>query len=367
MARWREVLITLGFICGIYVCFLSQGVCQESIYRLKDEKTGERFKYPLFLVALVSSISGGVGYMVTRVEASRPNGEASRVVPALRDFIYHRKANDLLKQGFYVSLSYIGAMICTNFALTRVNYPMQVLVKSAKAVPVVVGGYVFFGKRYHYSDYLTVVCVTLSLILFQWGNLMNPKTNAASTWTGFVALLTALLFDGLTGPRQDKMVENYQISTGDLMFIINVCSLPLVWSAAWILEGAAPYGMMSRNSLELVPRLALFVVCGAAGQVCIVRILRQMGSLHLTLITTTRKFLAILISVALYKHPLSPLQWFAVFLLFTSGFFKYLLKERKPSTSVREVEIPLRKASASQPTPPTVAPPTISEDHIKHT
>lgn len=147
--RWFETLVS---IAGIYVCFLTQGVLQEGIYAngLEDE----RFRSPLFLVAMVCMLSGIFGLILSR------HTQQGQVLTAISNLIdkgirckMPPRDKHLFIEGFCISLSYVGAMAATNFALTRVNYPTQVLVKSAKAVPVILGG-IFYGKRYPVSDYL---------------------------------------------------------------------------------------------------------------------------------------------------------------------------------------------------------------------
>lgn len=326
---WK-VVQTLLSVLGIYVCFLSQGVMQESIYSAVDSATGQKFRSPIWLVGLVCTVSAMFGYILNRSLGSQSVLHRTKskegVHPAFR-------TPELFREGFLISLSYVAAMVCTNFALTRINYPSQVLVKSAKAVPVIVGGFLLYGKRYPLADYLTVTIVTVSLLVFQYENVtkVSSKRETQQSMIGFVALFFSLVFDGVTGPRQDRLVGKYQLGTGDLMLLINIFAAPICFILSSIIEGSAPYAHASSNASSLIPRIIGFVLCGSAGQIFIVQILRNLGSLHLTLITTTRKFFAILVSVLWFGHSLSNLQWAAVAFIFSSGFFKYIMREKRKS------------------------------------
>lgn len=85
---------------------------------------------------------------------------------------------------------------------------------------------------------------------------------------------------------------------------------------------------------EVITQIALFSICSAMGQnfvstnliVLLYTVLfwqtkiyytiNQFGSLTCTTVTTTRKFFTILASVIWFGHDVTPLQWFAVALVF---------------------------------------------------
>jgi len=214
------------------------------------------------------------------------------------------------------SVSYIGAMVLSNFALTRVNYPIQVLVKSAKCVPVVLGGYFLFHKRYPISDYVVVSVTTVALIVFN----VSKGKNAApippmQLIVGLVALFGALLCDGFTGPRQDRIFSKYKPTVFQMMFYLNIFASIVGLLAMVPLEGVGALNFAVRNPSVLF-RVAGYVFFSNVGQVVIVSALEKLGSLHLTLVTTARKFFTVLLSVMWYGHSLSVLQWVSVAAIF---------------------------------------------------
>ena len=68
---------------------------------------------------------------------------------------------------------------------------------------------------------------------------------------------------------------------------------------------------------EAALQVLLFCLCGAWGQVFIFQSIRTFGALVNTLVTTTRKFFNILISVVINGNPLLPQQWAAVGMVFS--------------------------------------------------
>lgn len=97
--------------------------------------------------------------------------------------------------------------------------------------------------------------------------------------------------------------------------------------------------------------LVAFSLCSGLGQVFIFLTIRHYGARKWTekkkkkerishnlcfavlcsMVTTTRKFSTILISVLLYGHSLSPLQWFCCLLVFGSLLFDSMQYDRKKS------------------------------------
>ena len=73
----------------------------------------------------------------------------------------------------------------------------------------------------------------------------------------------------------------------------------------------------------------LYCLCGAVGQNFIFLTISRFGSLANTTITTTRKFVSIVVSSVLSGNPLSTKQWGCVFMVFSGLSYQIYLKWRK--------------------------------------
>ncbi|RWR76162.1 UDP-galactose/UDP-glucose transporter 3 [Cinnamomum micranthum f. kanehirae] len=73
----------------------------------------------------------------------------------------------------------------------------------------------------------------------------------------------------------------------------------------------------------------LYCLCGAVGQNFIFLTISRFGSLANTTITTTRKFVSIVVSSLLSGNPLSSKQWGCVFMVFSGLSYQIYLKWRK--------------------------------------
>lgn len=80
---------------------------------------------------------------------------------------------------------------------------------------------------------------------------------------------------------------------------------------------------------EVAWDILLFCLCGAVGQNFIFLTISRFGSLANTTITTTRKFVSIVVSSLLSGNPLSVKQWGSVFMVFSGLSYSIFLKWRK--------------------------------------
>ncbi|KAL8439784.1 hypothetical protein Efla_006698 [Eimeria flavescens] len=320
---WYNDCLFLGSILsGIYLFFLMFGYYQEKIYSTRDPESGERFSFSCFLVLMACISNALFSCMLILLQHRR---RALDIIIAI--------SGHSLKEISLISLSYAGSMLCTNYALTHVNYPTQILVKSAKMVPVLVGGVVFFGKRYPWQDYLSVIVVTSSLAVFQLCK-SEAKAGAGSvqenSLLGLLLLSGSLLCDGLTGPRQDRLLAREKhFSSLLMMFITNAFAILWIGAATLVAEGLQPIRFLMKQP-DAGGYLFAFAVCGSLGQLFIYQSLKHFGSLYTSLFTTIRKAASTLFSVYAFGHQLNEKQWAAFAAMFSVILLQsYVTKKNK--------------------------------------
>ena len=202
-------------------------------------------------------------------------------------------------------------------------------------IPVMLMGTVLSGKRYSAFEYLCAGAIAGGVALFagaggKGGSHGGGKSLAApNAPLGYVLCLLNLLLDGYTNAAQDELHSKFH-------------QTPPLWTMAWMNAWCALYngvylfgggllpGSSSSNSnsgsrlmrslagsAEARRDVALFCACGAIGQLFIFYTIARFGSLTNTIITTTRKFFNILLSVLWLGTPLGGVQWAAVALVFS--------------------------------------------------
>ena len=293
---------------GIYVFFLSFGLFQEKIFSQRDPTTGQKFSGPCFVVLLISV--GNVLLALAVYAWRKTSGRSlyNEIKPLIHDGTWRQIA--------LCSLTSSLSMVCTNASLTHVSYPTQVLGKSAKLVPVILGSVIVYGQRFPWYDWAGVGLVTTGLIGFNWGGGMSkPMPDTANPLLGWVLLGLSLLGDALTGPRQDAIMRKRHMDSVQFMLIQNTFTALNSLVLTLLLEGHAPLKFVSSN-VDLAPAFLGLTLAGGLGQTFIYAALISFGSLYLSLITTTRKFFTVFASVFYFNHQLSSLQWLSVAMIF---------------------------------------------------
>lgn len=85
-------------------------------------------------------------------------------------------------------------MYSSNLALKYVDFPLVVLAKSAKTIPIIIVGAVRGVYKIKPVQYLMATLITAGLILFDSEKLKNLE---ADNMFGILLILSSLFFDGL--------------------------------------------------------------------------------------------------------------------------------------------------------------------------
>lgn len=113
----------------------------------------------------------------------------------------------------------------------------------------------------------------------------------------------------------------YNCSIPTMMLALNLCSAAIVSVILGLTGELFECVAFVTENPGFLREAATFALCSALGQLVVLFTLRTFNSLVLVTITTTRKFVTILLSIVLYGHELSRLQWCGVLLVFTGLLF----------------------------------------------
>ena len=233
-------------------------------------------------------------------------------------WILNEESSKIPKQQMLVlSLTSMLSTYTSVRSLRYVIYPVQVLFKSCKPVPVMIFG-VILGKSYPVQKYVNVGIITMGVALFMSGSSSaKPGTDSVegATLAGAMFLVISLCFDGATGAYEDKLMSNDHIGPFDLMynmqfgkalisFLILVTTNQLHHTIQTLQDG----GFM----------LIVLGVAGALGQVFVYVTISKFGALNCALIGLARKMLTLLLSFLLYSHTMNGIQTIGMCLAVTS-------------------------------------------------
>jgi len=233
----------------------------------------------------------------------------------------------------WISIAFLGAHKFGYGALAYISFPLQVLVKCCKPIPVLIGE-VALGASYPAKKYLSVVLLVGGVMVFM---AFQPSSKGDSgaplvEWNMDTAYGLGLLFAGLTcdayyGPAQKVVKQNLLKDTGETLTAYhNMCAMN-------VFQGLFAFVLMMQSgklngSLEFIGRhqevqtllLAHFITY-TTGAMCIFELVSRFGALTATTVTTLRKLISIMASVVLYGRTMAPMQYAGVAIVV---FSKYL-------------------------------------------
>jgi UDP-galactose transporter B1 len=206
-----------------------------------------------------------------------------------------------------LSLTSIASTFTSVRSLRYVIYPVQVLFKSCKPVPVMIFG-IILGKKYPLKKYVNVVIITTGVALFMGGGSSTRSsgtTGADSTLIGALMLSVSLCFDGATGAYEDKLMAKDSVEPFDLMYNIQLGKAVISFVCLVITNGLPDFiATLNQGGMSLI----FLGLTGALGQVFVFVTISKFGALNCALIGLARKMLSLLLSFVLYGHTLNAAQ-----------------------------------------------------------
>ena len=301
----RRATSKISFVkCAIVLLcsYILWGIAQERI--MTTDYDGRRFQWPAVLVFISRLFS------TTFAEYFKPK----RTTP--------------LFQFSVASFTNIAATICQYSALGYVSFPLVVVFKSLKMIPVLVIGKCFFKKKYRVQAYLIALGIATGVALCLFSHHTIDKSDA--TIIGATLLVGYVVADALTSQWQSYVFKTYPTSPMEMMYGVNICSLMFTGTLIFMsgkLEEAIDFSL--QHPIFLVHAAAL-IFPSVIGQWFIYKTIEQHGAANFAAIMTSRQAFSLVASCAIFGHVL---DWTAI--LGTVIVFAMLfLKTRIPLETV---------------------------------
>ena len=169
-------------------------------------------------------------------------------------------------------------------------------------------GVILAGKRYTIQKYIFVLMIVVGVIMFVY----KPKSaddDKTNSYIGLALVGMSLLADGVLGAIEDRMRAATQPSALNFMLSINFFSAIILCVASIASLEIVEFYEFAQKHPEVLPRIALAAFVGSFGQIFIFMMISEFGPLPCSIVTTTRKFFTVLISVFFLGNPLRTIQW----------------------------------------------------------
>jgi len=235
-----------------------------------------------------------------------------------------------------ISFSNVYASACQYDALKYVSFPVQMLGKSFKMMPVMLWGMAVSGKSYSTTDWLVAFAVTGGVTEFLMTGPISSHGDSGSSTYGLMLLLGFLLLDGFTSTFQEKLFKEHTTTKYNQMIYINLGSC-IISSATLILSGRLAAAVaFAAGHPEFVRDAMSLSAAAVGGQWFIYSQVKEFGALVFAATMNVRQVVSILISYATYGHSITGLQIIGLGLVFGGLFYKSYLGLAAPPAAKGE-------------------------------
>jgi UDP-galactose transporter B1 len=303
---------------GIYISYIYFGLIMERLFN-SDYSGLNRAKgsYERFSFGFATSLFQNLFSFILAACVNR--------------FYYNQYTSRMdLKSELLISGCSFGSVFMASQALAWVSFPIQAIMKSSKIISILIVSFLLGSKGQHTkSQYFCGFIITTGIVIFNLTEGKSKKADSDTSLIGIAAILVSLFCDGLLGTKQGEIKKKYNPSQWDQMESLNkwaglICLTVSIVS--FQMGGFIKYVM--ENPL-VIKDLILLAVLGTFGQVFIFYTIANFSPLILSIVTTTRKFFTVLVSIIMYNHSMNLYQWMAIGLVFVGVFVEMLGGSKK--------------------------------------
>lgn len=312
---------------GILICHSYFGIIQEKITRGRygsnintNGTVGDRFRCTLTLVCVECAANFLFAGGKFKVMRKLRHFQEFFLLTALL-ILQQQPRKDKTPRFYYAfaAISNLLSMVSSNMALRWISYPTQVIAKSAKPIPVMLLGVVIGRKSYPLKKYFYTFMIVVGVAIFMYKVDKNRETSNNTSYGQFL-ILFSLFMNGVTGAVQDRIANLRKPSAQHMMMWVNAWCTLILTIAILVTGEWRNFKEFTIAHPEIIKDLILISTSGAFGQFFIFMMISKFGSLPCSIVTTVRKFFAVLFSVILFGNSLSRRQWFGTILVFTGLF-----------------------------------------------
>lgn len=293
----------LGCFLGLQVSYILWGITQENLMT-KEYRMG-RFKSSAFCVFANRALALLVALVIVLVR-KYTNGST-------KEAPFYSYAPSSLSNSLSAWAQYE--------ALKHVSFPLQVLSKSCKLIPVMLVGIALNKKSYPMIEYLEAVAITAGVTLFTLTEKASKSTNeSGDSMFGVFLLCTYLICDSFTSQWQSRVYKNHGVDQFQMMLGVNVWSIILTGFTLWQSSEFISSIAFIMNDSDAFVNMLVLSITSASGQLVIYYTIKEFGPVIFTIMMTVRQILSLLISCGLNHHSLQMYSWIAVAFVFLVVF-----------------------------------------------
>lgn len=312
----KQEVIQRVFFCaaGLIISFCIWGLAQERI--LTQTYDGKFFEYSyglVFMNRLGGLILSAVLMHYFKVEY---------VSSALWEYSFPAVANMLSSWCQYEALKYV-------------SFPMVMLAKAFKMVPIMLMGKLLNNATYETYEYMSGAVVGFGLYLFLDSsehidlreNVFGDPENITGAMCGVVLLILFLFYDSFTGQWQSRMFQlNKSMSPLQMMLIMNAFSATFSFITLVHQEELYKAMFFVYSHPHMIIHLTIFIVSSTVGQLFIFYTVKNFGAVVFAIIMSVRILFSTILSCVVYSHPINELGFVGILIVFAAIAYRIRMK-----------------------------------------
>lgn len=200
-----------------------------------------------------------------------------------------------------ISLLIVLTMGLSNTSLQYLNYPTQLLFKSCKLIPVMLGGIVVLRRRYSMWEYASAILLSLGLIELTFGNAYADPISFNIFGTGIISC--ALIADAFIGNFQEKTLIQYNVSSREMALYSHLMGSGHLFIVLIVVGQLGPAFSFCLENPQAYLYILLFSACGYVGANFVLVMIKLFGAFLTTTVTSTRKFITLGLSFFFFPKP----------------------------------------------------------------
>eukprot|EP00038_Savillea_parva_P030832 m.80597 g.80597 ORF g.80597 m.80597 type:complete len:363 (+) comp9364_c0_seq1:1350-2438(+) len=233
----------------------------------------------------------------------------------------------------------VATMGFSNTSLSYLNYPTQVVFKSCKLIPVMIGGVFLQRKKYVATDYIASGLLSIGLIIF---TLADVEVSPQYSPTGVALISAALCADAIIGNVQERVMNKFEMTTVEMVHKSYLIGAGLIFALCVVKGEATPaleFFADNEFSKTLVP-MTLFSLTGYVGIQFVLALVKWHGALTAVTVTTLRKGVTMWLSFLFFPKPFHRGYLVGGFIIFLGLGLNVLNKRRKARLAAQNESLP---------------------------
>lgn len=195
----------------------------------------------------------------------------------------------------------LGTMGFSNSSLGYLNYPTEVIFKSCKLVPVLIGSVLIQRKRHTFIEFMAAISMCVGLALF---TLADSQVSPNFNTFGIFLISMALVCDAAIGNVQEKAMREYRAPNHEVVFysygIGFIYLLVIMIGTGHFYAGLK---FCANYPVQTYGYAFVFSITGYLGIQIVLTLVRTTGAPIAATVTTARKAVTICLSFLFFAKP----------------------------------------------------------------